>query len=129
MTYDVEPVAWMAKHNNQPVQATVTREQAASWIKAGGEVEPLYDAQSLWNACARAEELQRMKNHEHAKQCVIAATAECSEHWRAKLAVLNSALQWIEGATASTPGLTDAELGRAMAAIGKKCRDALGPSA
>ena len=39
---------------------------------------------------------------------------------------LRDALQWIDGATASTPGLTDAELGRAMAAIGKKARDALG---
>ncbi len=39
---------------------------------------------------------------------------------------LRAALQWIDGATAATPGLTDAELGRAMAAIGKKARDALG---
>ena len=39
---------------------------------------------------------------------------------------LRDALQWIDGATAATPGLTDAELGRAMAAIGKKARDALG---
>ncbi len=39
---------------------------------------------------------------------------------------LRAALRWIDGATAATPGLTDAELGRAMAAIGKKARDALG---
>ena len=39
---------------------------------------------------------------------------------------LRDALQWIDGATAATPGLTDAELGRAMAAVGKKARDALG---
>lgn len=39
---------------------------------------------------------------------------------------LRAALQWIDGATAATPGLTDAELGRAMAAIGKKARNALG---
>ena len=39
---------------------------------------------------------------------------------------LKAARQWIDGATAATPGLTDAELGRAMAAIGKKARDALG---
>ena len=38
---------------------------------------------------------------------------------------LRAALRWIDGATAATPGLTDAELGRAMAAIGKKARDAL----
>lgn len=129
MSHEVQPVAWMAKHNGQPVQATVAREQAAAWTKAGGEVEPLYDAQALWNACARAEELQRRKNHEHAQQCVIAATAECSEHWRAKLVALDAALRWIEGATAATPGLTDAELGRAMAAIAKKARDALEPIA
>lgn len=42
---------------------------------------------------------------------------------------LRAALQWIDGATAATPGLTDAELGRAMAAISKKARDALGPNA
>jgi|GEM_PF-5544831 hypothetical protein len=41
---------------------------------------------------------------------------------------LREALLWIEGATAATPGLTDAELGRAMAAIGKKAREALGPN-
>jgi len=39
---------------------------------------------------------------------------------------LRAALRWIDGATAATPGLTDAELGRAMAAIGKTARDALG---
>lgn len=39
---------------------------------------------------------------------------------------LRAALRWIDGATAATPGLTDAELGRAMATIGKKARDALG---
>lgn len=39
---------------------------------------------------------------------------------------LRAALQWIDGATAATPGLTDAEIGRAMAAIGKKARDAIG---
>jgi hypothetical protein len=31
-----------------------------------------------------------------------------------------AALEWIEGATAATPGLTDAELGRAMATIGRR---------
>ena len=41
---------------------------------------------------------------------------------------LRQALLWIEGATAATPGLTDAELGRAMAAIGKTAREALGPN-
>lgn len=31
-----------------------------------------------------------------------------------------AALDWIEGATAATPGLTEAQLGRALAAIGRK---------
>ncbi len=66
---------------------------------------------------------------EYAGQCVREATAECSEHWRQQLDALRAALEWIEGATASTPGLTDAELGKAMAAIGAHARRALGPNA
>ena len=52
--------------------------------------------------------------------------SKAAETYAAEAERLRAALQWIDGATAATPGLTDAELGRAMAAIGKKARDALG---
>jgi hypothetical protein len=36
-----------------------------------------------------------------------------------------AALEWIEGATAATPGLTEAQLGRVLATIGQKARGEL----
>lgn len=39
-----------------------------------------------------------------------------------------AALEWIDGATAATHGLTDAELGRALWQVGKKAREALRPN-
>ena len=57
----VRPAAWMAKHGGQPVQATVIQLQADEWAQAGGEVEPLYDGQTLWNSCARAAKVERAR--------------------------------------------------------------------
>ena len=42
-----------------------------------------------------------------------------------ELRLARETLEWIDGATAATPGLTEAELGRALAVIGQKARKAL----
>lgn len=42
-----------------------------------------------------------------------------------RVAELEAALRWIEGETAATPGLTDVELGRALALIGQRAHAAL----
>ncbi len=55
----VRPCAWMAQHGRQPVQATVSQQQADAWAHAGGDVVELYDGPTLWNAVARASEVER----------------------------------------------------------------------
>lgn len=73
----VRPAAWMAQHAGQPVQATVSQQQAAEWAQAGGEVEPLYDGQTLWNACARAAEVERKRGEK-----LRAAATDAVRVWR-----------------------------------------------
>lgn len=55
----VRPCAWMAQHGGQPVQATVSEQQAAAWAQAGGDVVELYDGPSVWNAIATTDARRR----------------------------------------------------------------------
>lgn len=55
----VRPCAWMAQHGRQPVQATVSKQQADAWAQAGGDVVELYDGVTFWNAIASADKRRR----------------------------------------------------------------------
>jgi hypothetical protein len=55
----VRPCAWMAQHGREPVQATVSQQQADAWAQAGGDVVELYDGLTLWNAMATADARRR----------------------------------------------------------------------
>lgn len=55
----VRPRAWMAQHGREPVQATVSQQQAEAWAQAGGDVVELYDGPTLWNAIATADARRR----------------------------------------------------------------------
>ncbi len=55
----VKPCAWMARHGREPVQATVSQQQAEAWAQAGGDVVELYDGPTLWNAIATADARRR----------------------------------------------------------------------
>lgn len=58
----VRPCAWMAMAYGVPAQATTDEPTAIRWRKAGGDVMELYDGQTLWNAVARAAELERERS-------------------------------------------------------------------
>lgn len=65
------------------------------------------------------------------KLCAAAAqaleeTSALADHHMAERDEARKALEWIEGAAAATPGLTDVELGRVLASIGNHARKALG---
>ena len=55
----VRPCAWMAQHGREPVQATVSEQQANAWAQAGGDVVELYDGVTFWNAIASADKRRR----------------------------------------------------------------------
>lgn len=55
----VRPCAWMAQHGREPVQATVSKQQADAWAQAGGDVVELYDGLTFWNAIASADARRR----------------------------------------------------------------------
>jgi hypothetical protein len=68
----------MAQHGREPVQATVSQQQADSWAQAGGDVVELYDGPTLWNAVASAAKAERERL---AKLCDHAADIAWS-HWQ-----------------------------------------------
>ena len=55
----VRPCAWMAQYGREPVQATVSQQQADAWAQAGGDVVELYDGPTVLNAVATTDARRR----------------------------------------------------------------------